>query len=143
MPLPNTLSALWLAPLLACVTSCVTTDVHASPLAPAPAVTAAPDSAWEILGTGDEPLGYVVRFEENAPLGDQARAFFSVRNRYQQELGLVDDLGRSWRFEPHAKEPDWLGSGSVAEGVSRILGTPVHLSETTLAALAPASVPKN
>jgi len=135
--------SLWLAPLLATAAGCVTTEVHAGPVAPAAAISAAPDAAWEILAADNEPLGFVVRFEENAPAGDQARAFYSVRNRFQQELGLVDDLGRSWRFQPHAKEPAWLGSGSVAEGVGRILDIPVHLAETTLAALVPPSVPKN
>jgi hypothetical protein len=143
MPSPIRSIPLLLAPLWASLAGCLTTETHASPVAPAAAVSATPDRAWEIVNPAGEALGYVVRFEENAPRTATPRAFYSIRNPYQQELGLVDDLGRSWRFEPHAKEPAWLGSGSVAEGTGRILGTTVELVETTLAQLAPPSPPKN
>lgn len=132
-----------LAPALLLVAACITTEQHATPLAPAPAVSASVVQAWQLLSATGEPLGFLVRFEENAPGTDSPRGFYSVRNPYQQELGMVDDLGRSWRFELHRSEPSWLGSGSVSEAASRILGTPVQLVETSLTSLAPASPPEN
>lgn len=43
-----------------------------------------------------------------------------VQNLWGQDLGLVDSLGRAWRYRPH-QEPLWLGSGTVREGVEWIL----------------------
>lgn len=133
MPPQNPLQ---LALLVAIATSCIATKVHTSSPPPAPAITAAADSAWEVTSTEGKLLGFLVRFEENRPQEDVARAFFSVRNVYLQELGMVDDLGRSWRFEPHSKEPAWLGSGSIAEGTGQIFDTQIELSRTSLDALA-------
>jgi hypothetical protein len=99
---------------------------HSSP-PPPPAVASFPGDAWTILGGSDAELGFVVRFEEVAPTLDQARTFFSVRNIHGQELGLVDDLGRAWRYRPHALEPDWVGTDGLAEGVARILGSPAQI----------------
>lgn len=125
------------------LSACMTTKEHSSPLPPAAAVSLAPAQAWELVSPETGPVGYLVRFEESAPSSAAPRCFFSVRNTWQQELGLVDDLGRSWRFEPHAQAPNWLGSGSIAEGTSRILGLEVQLAEIDLARLTPASTPKN
>lgn len=52
-------------------------------------------------------------------------AYWSVRNRHGQELGLVDRLGRAWRRRPHA-EPEWLATGTVEEGARMILGVPAE-----------------
>ena len=35
---------------------------------------------------------------------------------------MVDSLGRAWRLTPPSGEPECIGSGTVAEGVGRILG---------------------
>ena len=126
--------------------ACVTTETRTGPVAPAEAVSAAPAGAWAATDEAGALVGYVVRFTESKGATDaagQARSFFSVRNPYQQELGLVDDLGRSWRFEAHQDEPTWLGSGSVAEASGRILGQPVELAEIDLQGLSNPSVPKN
>jgi hypothetical protein len=72
--------------------------------------------AWELVQDG-RVVGVVVEFEENA--GE--RHFFSVRNPDQQELGMVDEHGRAWRFVPHSDEPEWLGTGTVLEGARRVL----------------------
>ena len=82
-----------------------------------------------------------MRFEET----DGTRYFFSVRNAHQHELGLVDSFGRAYRYRPHQEEPEWLGTGTVEEGVRRILELseeallePVALEDLTEAAAIPA-----
>ncbi len=49
--------------------------------------------------------------------------YYSVRNPEGQVLGLVDFEGRAWRYRLHREQPDWLGTGTVLEGVRRILET--------------------
>lgn len=67
-------------------------------------------------------LGYVVELE-SAREGDRpVGRCFSVRNELQQELGLIDGLGRAWRFELHQREPRWVATGTVLEGARAILG---------------------
>jgi hypothetical protein len=75
-----------------------------------------PVRAWEMVREG-QVLGVVVQFAELA--GE--RRFYSVRNAQQQELGLVDELGRAWRYRAHITEPEWLGTGTVLDGVRSIL----------------------
>lgn len=89
--------------------------------------------AWEVVET-DRVVGVVVEFDA---LGDDPRRFFSVRNAWHQELGLVDAVGRAWRFQPHAQEALWLGTGTVVDGAARILGTAdrAELIEVRLEAL--------
>lgn len=91
--------------------------------------------AWHVVQDG-RVLGILVEFEER----DGPRGFFSVRNPQHQELGMVDEHGRSWRYRPHAEEPEWLGTGTVLEGVRGILGLGpgAELVEVDLALLAPA-----
>jgi hypothetical protein len=36
---------------------------------------------------------------------------------------MVDFEGRAWRYRLHEEELEWLGTGTVVEGVRRILGT--------------------
>ncbi len=105
-----------LAALLA--PACVVTETT-GPARPEPpeVVVALPIAAWRV-GPEGAPEGYLVRFEP--PLSEDG--FFSVRNPWQQELGLIDAQGRFWRFEPHATEPSLVGSGTVAQGVARLLG---------------------
>jgi len=64
--------------------------------------------------------GYVVLFEA-PPLPEDA--VYIVRNMHQQDLGVIDALGRAFRYRPHEKEPTWLGSGSIPRGLQRILNT--------------------
>lgn len=75
-------------------------------------------AAWEVRDDG-VVQGYVVRYD--VP-GSPERAYFSVRNRHRQEIGLVDGSGRAWRYRAHQREPDWLGTGTVVQGVQRVLG---------------------
>jgi len=50
-----------------------------------------------------------------------------VQNRWGQDLGLVDSLGRAWVYRAH-QEPAWVGSGTVLQGISWILACgPVEL----------------
>ncbi|MFN0007598.1 MAG: hypothetical protein ACKVXR_06795 [Planctomycetota bacterium] len=79
---------------------------------------AVPVRAWELWQEG-LLLGSLVRFEET---GDGGRAFYSVRNREGQEMGLIDIDGRIWRHRQHERRPEWLGTGTVEEGSERILG---------------------
>lgn len=87
--------------------------------------------AWDLVD-GTQRAGFVVRFEEP---GAEGRAWYSVRNRYAQELGIVDVDGRAWRYRPHQREPEWLGSGTVLAGASRILeaGSQASLVEISIA----------
>ena len=96
--------------------------------------SARPTRAWR-LAEGTATLGYVVCFEDPS---DAERTFFSVRNELQQDLGLIDRRGRFFRYRPHRREPEWLGSGTVLEGARRILdaGPESELVEVRVADLA-------
>jgi hypothetical protein len=72
---------------------------------------------WEVLDDG-QLLGYVTR-QESPEAPD--RAIYSVRNEWDQEVGMVDVLGRAWRYVPHAEEADWLGTGTLVEGAGKLL----------------------
>ena len=89
---------------------------------PTPAV-----ASWR-AEVGLRQVGSVVRYEEAVGPG---RHLFSVRNAHDQDLGYIDAVGRAWRLRPH-QDPELLGTGTVAEGVARILGmTEVELIEVT------------
>lgn len=104
----------------ACTTTTHSRTYHGDPVSPTLAV---PTRAWRAAPAGMESvtLGYVVQFD---PTGDDRDGYWSVRNAYHQDLGLVDALGRAWRFEPHVEGAHLLGSGTVAEGVGSILSAP-------------------
>lgn len=117
MPMPRKLRApalLALAALAGCRTE-VQQQHPASVTAPDPAL-ARPSAAWELVHDG-RVVGVVVEFVEGAT----GRRFFSVRNAAQQELGMVDQDARAWRYRPHEEEAEWLGTGTVLEGAARIL----------------------
>lgn len=73
---------------------------------------------WQLVQMG-EPLGVITRYEsdEHPP-----RTFFLVRNMARQDLGLVDALGRAWRYRPHEREAEWVTTGTVLQGALAILG---------------------
>jgi hypothetical protein len=75
-------------------------------------------SAWEVWDQG-RCAGSIVRYED---VDRPSRGYYSVRNRDQQALGMVDFDGRAWRYRPHQRDPDWLGTGTVAHATSWILG---------------------
>jgi len=101
-------------PGAACVTS-QSTKYFASPKRDA--VHTEPARAWRLLH-GEESAGFVVLFRAAKKDG---QLWFAVRNEWNQELGMVDSLGRAWRFRPHGEEAEWLGSGTVADGAALIL----------------------
>jgi hypothetical protein len=74
---------------------------------------------WE-LRRGDDVLGLVVLFEDRRRAQDSV---YVVRNAWSQDLGLIDALGRAFRYVPHLEEPVWVGSGTIAAGAQRILAT--------------------
>jgi hypothetical protein len=79
-----------------------------------------PTRTYEVQVDGAERGRLVLQEAIGAP----DRRYWSVRNRWDQELGMVDALGRAWRHVPHVPEPEWVATGSVAEGAGAILGTP-------------------
>ncbi len=104
--------------VLVATAACRTTKTTTPPgLADAVVLQSSAVRAWA-LTSGENRCGFVVRFEEP---GTAARAWFSVRNTYAQEVGIVDIEGRAWRYRPHQRDPEWLGSGTVQAGACRIL----------------------
>lgn len=115
--------------------ACRTTTTSRTTSSPGVVVTrTAAVRAWEVWD-GDHRLGTIVRYEDPT---DLARAFYSVRNLDQQDLGLVDLQGRAWRYLPHQREPAWLGTGTVTQGAARILDgdASVELREISIESLA-------
>ena len=102
-----------------CAASCVTTE-HTAPFLPTDAVIESTQvtQAWEVVDSG-RAVGSVVRFE--VP-GEPGRFLYSVRNTYSQDLGLVDALGRAWRQRPFQDSAEWIGTGTVLDGIRGILG---------------------
>lgn len=105
------------AALLSCA-GCRTSATVAS--APAPRLRLGTHQrTWEVRG-GGEPLGLVVLFQEHGLARD---SLYVVRNPWHQDLGMIDGLGRAYRYLPHQEEPVWVGSGTIAAGAREILGT--------------------
>jgi len=86
--------------------------------------------SWDVYQAG-ECIGRVVLFQDQGAIRDSV---YVVKNPWHQDLGLIDGLGRAYRYLPHHKEPAWVGSGTIALGVERILGRaePCLLVETEL-----------
>jgi len=74
-----------------------------------------PERMWEVFEDGSL-VGSVVLFESKKD------SFFSVRNEWQQDVGMIDSMGRAWAFKPHDEEAEWMGSGGIATGAGQILG---------------------
>lgn len=98
--------------------ACRTTETRRPVVSDMPAVRQASAArAWHAL-TEDDVVGEVVFYRADA-MNDSV---YVVRNAFQQDLGLVDALGRAYRYLPHLDEPVWVGSGTVVQGIERILG---------------------
>ena len=74
--------------------------------------------AWNAV-SNETVVGIVIHYADA-----HADSVYVVRNVWQQDIGYVDGLGRAWRFQPHEREPAWVGSGTLAQGVERILCAP-------------------
>lgn len=77
-----------------------------------------PVRAWNVVSPSGT-VGVVVHFQA---AGDEQEGFYSVRNQWSQDLGLIDQLGRAWAYKPHQREAAWIGTGTIADGAARILG---------------------
>lgn len=114
----NRPATLLILALSAAATGCVETVAVRQAQSPLPNVlVSTPRAAWQVTD-GETECGFVLRFEAT----EDGRVFHSVRNVWNQELGLVDADGRAWRYRPHGREPEWLGTGPVGQGAARILG---------------------
>ena len=82
---------------------------------------------------GDLLDGEVALLRETAEGAEDAE-YYSVRNAYHQELGSLDEHGRAWRFVPHQREAEWVGTGTLVEGARKILelGPGADLEEVEL-----------
>src|SRR5262245_50936294 len=112
---------------------CRTIATHEVSSAPLPDVRVGERArCWDVVCSG-ERVGVVVLFQHSGRVRDSV---YVVRNPWQQDLGIIDGLGRAYRYVPHEEEPAWVGSGTVAAGAQRILGasTPCELIETAVAA---------
>ena len=116
------------------VSSCVTstTTVGAVETKGALLSVVPAERAWLVENEGSF-LGSVVRFTGQ---GGSKEFFFMVRNPWDQDVGMIDHLGRSWKRVPH-EEDAWLGTGTVLEGVQRILeaGERAHMVELDVSQL--------
>lgn len=79
-----------------------------------------PQRTWRVVEAG-EVRGIVVRLAPQDAPSQRSKQLYSVRNPLQQELGVIDGLGRAWRHEPHVPEPRWVATGTLLEGVRAIL----------------------
>ncbi|HEX6884548.1 MAG TPA: hypothetical protein VF530_14320 [Planctomycetota bacterium] len=101
------------------LTGCRTVETRPVASSPPPVLrVGARARVWEVRH-GAERLGQVVLFQERGLARD---CVYVVRNAWNQDLGLIDGLGRAYRYVPHLDEPTWLGSGTIALGAERILG---------------------
>jgi len=106
------------ATFLACA-ACRTIATSAPASSPVPAVQVGTrERTWEVR-SGGEPLGFVVLFQERGLVRD---SLYVVRNPWHQDLGMIDGLGRAFRYLPHCEEPVWVGSGTIVAGARVILG---------------------
>jgi hypothetical protein len=76
------------------------------------------EKTWEVR-EGGSVLGFVVLFQERGLARD---SLYVVRNPFHQDLGVIDGLGRAFRYLPHCEEPVWVGSGTITAGAREILG---------------------
>jgi hypothetical protein len=73
---------------------------------------------WHVIAN-DESIGRVVAYESHERPEDP---MFVVQNAWSQDLGMIDGLGRAWRFRPHRAEAEWLLTGTGGEGAAALLG---------------------
>ena len=118
----------WVVAALLTVPACQTVETGRTLVSePGELRLAAPARAWEVREDGDV-IGLVVFFRSPSRPADSV---YMVRNVWHQDLGLIDAFGRAYRYMPHQEDPAWVGSGTVAQGVERVLAArgPCELSE--------------
>jgi len=99
--------------------ACRTTSTYEVSSTPTPDIRVGTRArTWDVR-CGDELLGSVALFEDRRRHEDSV---YVVRNAWKQDLGLIDALGRAFRYLPHREEPVWVGSGTIAAGAQRIFG---------------------
>jgi len=98
--------------------ACQVTEIKTPIAASAEMRVGSPARAWEVLDADGEVVGLLVYFRA---LGRSEDSLFMVRNVWHQDLGLVDAYGRAFRYLPHHRDPAWIGTGTVRQGVERIL----------------------
>ncbi|MCZ6597660.1 MAG: hypothetical protein O7B99_08485 [Planctomycetota bacterium] len=97
-------------------TACRTTQVERRAAPVQPVVRhLAPVRAWDVTAR-EGVVGRVVQFTSAED------SVYMVQNPWNQDLGMIDQLGRAWRYRPHEREPAWVGSGTILEGAQTILG---------------------
>ena len=112
-----------------------TSSTHASSPSRVEATRSVATRTWE-LRDGSEVLGRVVRMESvDAP----EHTFFVVQNREGQDLGIVDDLGRAWRYRVHERDPEWIATGTVLQGARAILEAGAHAELVEVGLASPAA----
>ena len=118
-PVPKLRSLRLPAVLLAAALAagCLTTEIRRPIAASSEIQVGSPATCWEVVARTNEPVGLVVFFEGSTP----KRSLYMVRNIWHQDLGLIDAFGRAYRYLPHHKSPAWVGTGTVRQGVERIL----------------------
>ncbi len=100
------------------LSGCITSEVSEPAAATVPPVIVSDATElWRIHEAGVH-RGWLVRY---TPWGEPQDAFLSVRNPWQQELGMIDGESRWWRFQAHDREPVLIGAGATADGVTAIL----------------------
>ena len=135
-PVRSLLSGLLVASLLA---GCQVVEVRNQPAAVSSHVeSGVPATAWEVVAPDTERIGIVVRFASTS----HGPPLFMVRNVWHQDLGLIDARGRAYRYVPHHADPAWVGTGTVLQGVERILDRErCSLVEIAFAEMSPARTP--
>jgi hypothetical protein len=112
----------WMFALLACLgLPACRSESHSQLAGPKSAIItrALASRCWDVRDDG-RLAGSVLLYTDPA---QASTGYYSVRNTQGQVLGMVDFQGRSWRYRLHEEQPEWLGTGTVLEGVRRILGT--------------------
>ena len=121
-----------------CAFACRTTTESSTAAAPPVVVSRFTVArAWQLWDRGT-CVGHVVWHQD---ANDPERGFFNVSNAEHQVLGMIDEHNRAWRYRPHQREPEWLGTGTVLEGSRMIIGASgtSELFRIALDELAPAA----
>ena len=95
--------------------SCIVSETSYSAVETPVVRSTKPVEMWNLVTDG-VVVGSVVLFASDSD------RFFSVRNEWQQDIGMIDAMGRAFAFVPHQKEAEWVSSGSVVSGAAKILG---------------------